>query len=234
MIRKGGHFALGGVTALMALTFLGLAFLAHRVSYFPIDLAITRGVQGMHAGWLDLPLRILNAAGYKPVVGMIDGAIVLLLFVRGARWEAAVASISALAAAATNYLFKWLVGRPRPPSDLVHVEHHLSISNSSFPAGHVLSATMFFGFLCYLTCTRLPPSWRRTALIALLVAIIGLMGLARIKSGEHWPSDVLGGYLIGGPLLVATIAIYQWGRRKKSNPSVRSGWPRMRPDPRPA
>ena len=103
--------------------------------------------------------------------------------------------------------------RPRPPGSLVHVEHVLP-AGSSFPAGHVLNFTVFAGFLCYLAWVRLAPSPLRTILAAMLVAMIALMGVARIHAGEHWPSDVLGGYLIGILWLVATIELYRWGIRR--------------------
>ena len=38
----------------------------------------------------------------------------------------------------------------------------------------------------------------RLASVALsVVALMALMGLARIRAGEHWASDVPGGYVIG-------------------------------------
>ena len=79
-----------------------------------------------------------------------------------------------------------------------------------------MTFTAFFGFLCYLACTKLAPSWRRTTLVAALLATIVLMGVARIDSGEHWPSDVLGGYLLGGLWLMVTIWLHARGMRKSS------------------
>ena len=104
------------------------------------------------------------------------------------------------------------MARPRPPIDLIHVER--TIHNSTFPAGHVLNFTVFAGFLCYLACVRLRPSWRRTILVAFLLVMIVIMGIARIASGEHWPSDVLGGYLLAGAWLWVTISFYRLGVRK--------------------
>lgn len=42
--------------------------------------------------------------------------------------------------------------------------------------------------------------------------LIALIGLARIDSGEHWFSDVVGGYLVGTIWLVLTIYFYRWGK----------------------
>jgi undecaprenyl-diphosphatase len=201
----------GGV-ACAGLALVALAVLAHRFPYFSIDVSITRHVQSLQAPWIGPLLRPLNVLGFPPLVAIIYGSITLLIFAAGARWEAVAAGFATLGAAGLNYLVKALVDRPRPPMDLVHVAHHLS--DSGFPAGHVLNFTAFVGFLCYLTCVRLAPSWPRTALIAFLVAMIPLMGIARIHAGEHWPSDVLGAYLLGFAWLATTVEFYEWGRRR--------------------
>jgi membrane-associated phospholipid phosphatase len=36
------------------------------------------------------------------------------------------------------------------------------------------------------------------------------IGIARVYAGAHWPSDALGGYLMGGLWLALTIQIYRW------------------------
>jgi undecaprenyl-diphosphatase len=203
-------FAVG--VACAGLSLVALAVLAHRVPYFSIDLTITRHVQSVQATWFGPLLAPLNALGFPPLVAVVYGTIVLLIFAAGARWEAVASAFATLGAAGLNYLVKELVARPRPPMDLVHVAHHLP--GFGFPAGHVLNCTAFVGFLCYLTCVRLAPSWPRTTLIAFLVAIIALMGIARIHAGEHWPSDVLGAYLLGIVWLATTVALYRWGLRR--------------------
>jgi len=131
--------------------------------------------------------------------------------VSGSRWEAGAGCFGVLGGAGINALVKHLVGRPRPIAQLVHVQR--VIGNPSYPAGHVLNFTVFAGFLCYLVHMRMQPAWGRDALLALLLGMIALMGIARIASGEHWPSDVLGGYLLGALWLGVTVRFYRWGRR---------------------
>jgi membrane-associated phospholipid phosphatase len=200
-----------GAMSCAGVALIALAALAHNVPYFAIDLTITRLVQGVQSGWIDPLLRPLNVLGFPPLVGIVYGTIILVVLAVGARWEAAGLGFATVGAAGLNHLVKVLVARPRPPMDLVQVAHHLP--GSSFPAGHVLNFTAFVGFLCYLSFARLAPSWRRSALIGVLVAMIALMGIARIRAGEHWPSDVLGGYLIGVAWLATTVAFYRWGTR---------------------
>jgi undecaprenyl-diphosphatase len=189
-----------------------LAWVAHRVPYFPFDVAVTRHVQSIHAGWFVAPLAVLSVIGFPPVVDVVYGAIVLLILRAGWWWQALVATFSVLLATAVSHLVKSLVARPRPLSSLVHVAH--AIPNPSFPAGHVLNFTAFTGFLSYLAWTKLAPSWRRSALVAALIALIGLMGVARIDAGEHWPSDVTGGYLFGALCWASGVGLYRWGEQK--------------------
>ena len=145
--------------ALAGVAFLGLAVLAHREPYFPIDLTISRAVQGIGPGGFALAFDGLNRLGFPPVVGFAYGLVILAIFVRGSRWESVASAIAALGGAVLNNTTKLLVDRPRPAIDLIHVEHQ--ISSSTFPAGHVLNFTAFAGFLCVLAWAAPVPRWRR-------------------------------------------------------------------------
>lgn len=209
-IRIGHAWGIGVATLTAA--FVALAVVAHRVPYFPIDLTLMLAVQRIHSPWFVMPLAALSEVGFPPTIDFISAGIVLAMFVTGHRWAAIAAGFAAAGIAGLNFLVKWLVDRPRPPTNLVSVAHH--IRSTTFPAGHVMTVTAFFGFLCYLAITRLEPSWRRTAIVVGFVAIIVLMGIARIDSGEHWPSDVLGGYLSGALWLMVSIRFHAWGARR--------------------
>ena len=215
--RSRRHLLAGAVAGAI-LAFTGLAVYANRVPYSPVDLTIMQYVQKLDGSWFNVPLHGFNVIGFPPLVGLVYGTLVLLILLSGHRREAVGCAFALLGGMGLNFLTKALVDRPRPPMDLVHVEH--SIPNSSFPAGHVLNFSVFMGFLCYLAYTRLPPSWGRNALMAILIASIALMGIARIDSGEHWPSDVLGGYLLAGIWLAVTVEFYRWGLRRARRGSV--------------
>jgi undecaprenyl-diphosphatase len=95
---------------------------------------------------------------------------------------------------------KLLIERARPPVGTVDVWRE--ISSYSFPSGHALGATLIFGFL-FFALDHCDISHRaRTGLRVFSVGWIALMGLARVQVGAHWPTDVLGAYLIGALLLL--------------------------------
>ncbi len=191
---------------------LAFTMMAQQVPYFPSDVSIMKAVQSANVGALAFPLYAMNRVGFPPLVGIVYVSVIIVIFMAGRKWEATSAGFAVAGSATINNLTKAWVDRPRPSPQLVHVEH--LIANPSYPAGHVLNFTTFAGFLCFLVYVHMRPSMPRAALMGILLAMIALMGLARIDSGEHWPSDVLGGYLLGSFWLVVSIAFYELGQRR--------------------
>ena len=114
-----------------------------------------------------------------------------------------------------SVVVKGLVDRPRPSASLVDVAHQLG--DPSFPSGHVLGATLFYGFLIYCAESAISNKRARRLVQGGLVMVIALMGYARVELGAHWPTDVLGGYAIGLLILGAMVWLHrQLGRRPKT------------------
>ena len=195
-----------------ALGFGVLALLARTVWYFPVDLELTRAVQGTRPPWLDGPLGAVTWVGFPPQSNVVFGAVILGLFLLGRRLEALLTAVAAVGSAGLWYLITPLVGRPRPSPELVEVA--MQISTGSFPSGHVVNLTAIFGFLVYLTLLLVAHAPVRWGLSALLVLPILAIGFARIEDGAHWPSDVLGGYMLGWLWLAVTIQVYRWTKQR--------------------
>jgi membrane-associated phospholipid phosphatase len=201
---------LQGYVIAATIAFGVLFFLARSIIYFPIDLRITLGVQTLRAGWFDVLMRLVSTLGYSPQVFFLIAFTSLALFLIGLRWEAVVTLIAAAGISVLGTVVKIVVERPRPSPDLIHVFQQLN--DFSFPSGHVLFYTSFFGFLFFLFYTLLKYSWPRTLALVVLGGLVALIGLSRVYLGEHWASDVLGAYLLGSLWLVSTIYVYQWGK----------------------
>ncbi len=187
-----------------------LAVLAHTVAYFTFDVAITRHVQEFRAGWFDGLMHALSWIGFVPQVNVISFLILMFLYARGLKRETLVIFASAVGISILGFIIKLGVARPRPGTDLVHVVSQLN--DLSFPSGHVLYFTAFFGFLLFLAYTLLKSSWWRTLLIVILGGMIALIGMSRIYEGQHWASDVLAAYLLGSVWLAMSIHVYRWSK----------------------
>lgn len=189
-----------------------LVVLASMFNYFPIDLKITRAVQTINAAWFSSLMWWISFPGYGPQIFVLVACIGVFLFVIGLRWEAVTAMAAELSGAGLVELVKILVHRPRPGADLVTVLQQLK--SYSFPSGHVLTYTVFFGFLFFLSYTLLKRSFVRTILLAILGSLVGLIGISRIYLGDHWASDAAGAYLLGSLWLTLSIYVYRWGKTR--------------------
>jgi membrane protein DedA with SNARE-associated domain len=111
-----------------------------------------------------------------------------------------------------TYLGKLAFHRPRPEL-AVYAEHSFS-----FPSGHATIAVAFYGFVGYLLA-RFAQSWNRKVNISFItILIIIAIGFSRVYLGEHYISDVWGGYLVGAMWLIIAISVSEWlGYQKKSD-----------------
>ncbi|MGH2587865.1 MAG: phosphatase PAP2 family protein, partial [Dehalococcoidia bacterium] len=112
---------------------------------------------------------------------------------------------------------KLLTERTRPTEGVVDVWREAG--GYSFPSGHVLGATLVVGLLFIaLGHSDLDVRLKRALQGACLTWIL-LMGVGRMVVGAHWPTDVLGGYIVGVLLLLPIAAML---RPKASNEVVSS------------
>ena len=212
--RKFTHIGVDSVLVVLATVALAvLAFFAHEIPYFGFDLSTTRAVQGIHIGAFDALMQIVAAPGYPPQVYILIVVMLMILWAFKLKWVALAEVFAVLGIGIVGLVIKIVVDRPRPTPELVNVLTSLDNGKQSFPAGHVESYVAILGFLWYLSYTLLP---KHTAarLVELLVygTMIAFIGLSRVYVGEHWLSDVIGGYLFGGIWLWLTIRLYEWGK----------------------
>ena len=208
-LRRGRVLLVSYVVVLLAV--IALTFAAHAFSTLPGDLPFTRELQETTNPIVAGVLTFISAIGYPVQSAILLVVAVVVLWSIRLRLEALFVVISLLADA-FGALLKVLVGRQRPLPSVVHVAQQLS--DGSFPSGHTLHYTVFYGFLIFVVVTNFQPSWQRICAIVLLALPIALIGLSRVYLGEHWPTDVVGGYLIGALCLVPLIAGYIWSKQR--------------------
>jgi undecaprenyl-diphosphatase len=118
-----------------------------------------------------------------------------------------------IAVVATSAI-KEAFGRARP----FLVPHLSDYANPSFPSGHA-SNTMAMLLLIAMLTRR---SWAVAAALGLAFAV----GWSRVALGVHWPTDVLGGWMLGaGIALVATGTLQDQRGAMRIAPSRRTSSP---------
>jgi undecaprenyl-diphosphatase len=121
---------------------------------------------------------------------------------RQRRWQSALVAVGWLSIGQlVRALINGAVARPRPPPhlQLVHA------SGYAFPSGHTTTATVGYGLSAMLIAIALPRA--RNWAIATAVVLTIIVGLSRVYLGVHWPTDVLGGWVLGVGWLAVGAAI---------------------------
>lgn len=86
----------------------------------------------------------------------------------------------------------------------------------AFPSGHTLGTVVMFGFVIYLAQRVAVGTLVRSTAVAVSAILLISVGPSRLILGDHWPTDVLGSYLLGTAALVGFIAIYEGFERRFS------------------
>ncbi len=134
----------------------------------------------------------------------VVGALATFGFLLRRRQRAALlVAIALMGAGLIDSSLKLLYARGRPAA---FFSDYPSPTSYSFPSGHTLFATTFFGGLAVLLWPRLRHPVARALVCLVASGFIVLIGFSRIYLGVHYPSDVLGG-LAAGTVWVGTIAV---------------------------
>ena len=186
--------------------FVALSAFAAAYDRFPADLWLVRRFQEVDASAFAEALNWAADAvdGWEPLVAVTAGALCLLL--TGRRLEALLLLVTP-AAGLLNAAVKEIVGRPRPGHELAPFATRAH--DSAFPSGHADSAIVIYGLMFYfITVFVNQPALRLLGQAACLWVIL-FTGMQRVYTGVHWPSDVLGGYYLGGLIITALIGIHR-------------------------
>lgn len=160
-------------------------------------------------------------------------ACLILLAVPALRRTYGVPTAAAVLTAQAFYnVLKRIFCRERPDFASHLVKEH----GFSFPSGHSITSFMMFAMLAALIlyyartggeslpvyknkpaeCRAYFKGKSAYAAAGLCAAYIVLMGFARIYVGVHWPSDVLGSWLLGAANMSLFLLVFFGGREKKA------------------
>lgn len=166
-------------------------------------------------GPLDAFVITLTTIGdFLPMAGIC--LLVCVILYIGGKWDSLAYFIAnTLLAIICIQALKLIFAVPRPGDETL-VPLPLSFS---FPSAHSFCSLVIFGLVGLLIFRALYARGisRNVAMApgVVLVVLALFIGLSRIYVGVHWPSDVLGGWLLAGAWLAFAGALYTAGARQR-------------------
>jgi len=182
------------------------SLLARFYEPFPGDVSLILWVQTWQHPVTTAFMEAVSLIGTSWLLIGLAGVAVPGLFLVHRRRES-FAAVGTLGILALCPLLQLLVDRSRPPADLVGITDPLG--GLSFPSGHAYQSLVLFGFLIYLATIFVSRTWLRRFVQAFLIFLILAIGVSRVYLGAHWPSDILGAYLLGGSFLALLLRGYR-------------------------
>jgi len=147
-------------------------------------LGLITAIQRLHGPFLDGFFRAISALGEEPFYLLVLPLVLWCLdFGLGARL-----GVVFLLSSYLNVGLKDIFRQPRP-FDLDPAVKLAPVTGYGLPSGHAQSSIVGWGFLAMQA--------RRRAVWIIVGALILLIGFSRIYLGLHFPTDVLGGWIIG-------------------------------------
>ena len=105
--------------------------------------------------------------------------------------------------AGLNVVLKHIVQRERP-----NINRLLPEKGYSFPSGHSMMSMAFYGMLIFLIFKYVKNTALKWTLIVILTILLSTIGITRIYLGVHYPSDVIGGFVVSLTYLFILTEIY--------------------------
>lgn len=147
-------------------------------------------------------ITFLGSPTFDTILGI---GLFILLWWKRRKIEAFYLAINmVMVAGIGNQLLKLVFQRPRP-----HFLRLASEGGFSFPSGHAMGSILLYGTLFIFITIWIKKRSTQWILGILLTLLVVFIGMSRIYLGVHYPSDIIGGWLVGGGYLAFTYPIFR-------------------------
>jgi undecaprenyl-diphosphatase len=193
--------------------FIFLSYLVQKDVFRDIDYESMMKLQNSISRQVDISFSYLTLLGSAEFTGIIVGAIFLIGLWKYKRLFLSIFLFFLIFL--IEYAGKMFIFHPDPPNIFNRYALGLRLpssfvvkANYSFPSGHVARTTFLTVIFLFFILTWRTSLGKKLTFLILLVSFLSLVLVSRVYLGEHWLSDVVGGFLLGAS--ISTLAVGLW------------------------
>ena len=145
-------------------------------------------------------LKVITHIGGEKIVLVL--AVLAIILIKGLKNKLFLLT-GVVGTAGLNVILKHIIQRKRPNINRLILEE-----GYSFPSGHSMMSMTFYGMLIFLIFKYVKNTTLKWTLIVILTILLSTIGITRIYLGVHYPSDVIGGFVVSLTYLFILTEIY--------------------------
>jgi undecaprenyl-diphosphatase len=189
MSKKSKMFALG----LMLIVFLTIGFMVKGTNEgILFDVKVMDYIHSKTNQLLLGFMKFISFIGSEKFLIPTIAIIVLYNLIKKKNYIPKLLVLSTLGSYLLNFLLKQFFQRSRPFDYFL-----VNQGGLSYPSGHSMVTMTLYSTIAFLLAKKTEKDWEKRLIHLLSLVIICLMGISRLYLGVHWPTDVIGGYLMG-------------------------------------
>ncbi|HWO98801.1 MAG TPA: phosphatase PAP2 family protein [Bacillus sp. (in: firmicutes)] len=148
-------------------------------------------------------LEVLSLLASKPaIIGISILTIILLWLIKKDYAGMLTMFLFVMGGNFVNKIVKEWIQRERPLLEGAVVEGY------SFPSGHAMVGLIMYGLIVYFIHRHSSRFFLKNVVLYGAIFLMLVIGVSRFVLREHYATDVLAGYSLGGAILMAAIAVY--------------------------
>ena len=157
-------------------------------------------VEHLRRDWITAIMKFITNFGDE--IAIIVFTIVAIIVARNKKVKIAIA-VNVVLIALLNNIIKLIIKRPRPEGFNIITE-----SGFSFPSGHSMVSTAFYGLFIYLAYKYINNKKLKYFICIVLSILIVLICISRVYLGVHYGSDVIAGFVLSIAYLIGFTSIF--------------------------
>lgn len=188
---------------ILLLIFLYLGFLVRNsVEGVLFDVAVLDFIHDSTNQVLLSIMKFISFIGSETFLFPAIGIVIIYTFIKKKHYISKVLLANTLGSWILNYILKWVFQRTRPFDYALVTQGGLS-----YPSGHSMVTMSMYLAIAYLLSRKVDNPIKKRNIYIIVSIIIILMGISRMYLGVHWPTDIIGGYIMGYLFFNSTIKL---------------------------